>query len=108
MTAVGVPDLNGCKSGTEVWVECKGAAAFKVNISAEQVAWLVQRTRAGGHTFVAVRKHQRWRKVDSLYLYAGAQAGQLQLVGLSLEPLGSWPGGPARWDWPQVERLLLA
>lgn len=112
LIAAGVPDLNGCHSGCEFWIENKWTKTNKVSISPEQCAWLAQRTRAGGRTFVAVRlarvKSVKLAAMDALYLYRGRDAGLLRDGGLAeAVPLGHWLGGPASWNWPEIEKLLL-
>lgn len=108
----GVPDANGCLNGVEFWIEYKRADAWAVPLMPEQVAWLLRRTRAGGRTFVAVRRvhlvSARRAACDELWLYRGAAARELKDVGLRTVPLGTWEGGPGRWDWSRVQALLLA
>jgi len=114
LVAPGTPDLNGCRDGTEVWVENKQTTGWNVTLRPAQVAFLVARAAAGGRTFVAVRKvsspgPRRGVAVDALYLCDGARARELKTGGLraGVGILGCWNGGPGRWDWPAVERILL-
>lgn len=111
----GVPDTNCCWQGYEFWIECKRTAAFAINFRPEQVGWLTRRRRAGGAAFVAVRKlidapGPRQMDVDELWLFDGADAVLLSDGGLNgaAVPLGRWTGGPGRWAWDDVARLLLA
>jgi hypothetical protein len=63
----GMPDLNGCYLGQDVWVECKATYGWMVSrVRIPQVAWLERRARAGGRCWVAVR--QRGSRRDSLWL----------------------------------------
>src|SRR5262245_13192477 len=99
----GVPDGNYCCSGVEGWVEFKAARGWRVPMRPTQVAWIERRCRAGGRVFVAVRRDQ------SLYLYPGTTARQLLTEDLrSVEPLGLWHGGPAKWDWGAVRQHLVS
>ena len=101
-TGGGIPDLNGCIAGKELWIECKAAAAWRVKISPAQVAWAERRLRHGGRVFLAVR-----RAGTELWLFPGWSMRVLCGWRLDLIPaLGRWYGGPARWDWEQVRKLL--
>lgn len=106
-TAMGVPDLNGCESGVEVWIELKKADHWVVgNVRAQQVSWIERRMRKGGRVFVAVR-----RAGSELWLLSGAAARPL-IDGSRLDDLsplfrvGVFEGGPARWPWPKIHSLL--
>jgi hypothetical protein len=106
-TGRGIPDMNGCCEGTEVWIENKRTGHWKIEITAEQSAWAERRIRAGGRCFVAVRR--QFKKEDELWLYSGNSArALLDLPTDAVPPLGRWVGGPARWPWEQVKRIILA
>ena len=103
----GVPDLNGCHKGVEVWIECKRAESERVEVRPGQVAWGEARTRVGGRVFVAVRRHKG--KADDLLIFNGA-ALRLFKDGSrlpDLAPLLFTSGGPARWDWPGIQKILF-
>jgi len=113
-TGRGIPDLNWCTDGIEGWLELKQTQANKVEVRPEQVAWIERRIRAGGRVFIAVRyKHaggpRKGDPVDRLYLYKGSQVRNLLQYGIShtLEA-GAWAEGPAKWDWLEVRKLLIA
>jgi len=107
----GMPDLNGCLLGQEVWVECKSTYGWLVSkVRFAQVAWTERRTRAGGRCLVAVR--QRGSRRDALWLLG---PGSLRLlrekVRLDQLPgglvLGTWGGGPKAWAWGEVRRITF-
>lgn len=104
----GIPDLNGCHLGHEFWVENKQTTGWAVTLRPEQVAWMLRRQRAGGHTFIAVRRQstpgpRRGPGVDDLYLIPGALAREAKMGGLkAITPCGVWEGGPAGWDWGAI------
>lgn len=113
LLARGVPDSNGCHGGVEFWVECKATEHWAVELQPEQVGWLTRRARAGGRVFVAVRRRfvatTRRSAADELWLMRGEYARELKDEGLRCDPravLGSWPGGPRAWCWPEVLALL--
>lgn len=115
-TGRGVPDSNGCYAGVEFWVEYKVTDGYAVELRPEQVGWHCQRSRAGGRTFVAVRRRclagPRKAAADELWLLPGRLAREVRSMGLRELPddfvLGAWTGGPAKWDWGEVLRLLTA
>ena len=72
VTGAGIPDANYCCSGVEGWIEFKKTTAIAVRFKPGQIAWHEQRGRAGGRTFIAVRRLTR--KVDDLSLYPGETA----------------------------------
>jgi hypothetical protein len=99
-TSRGIPDANGCLDGKEFWIEFKQCAHWKVPLRAEQIGWLLRRTRAGGRTFIAVR-----RADTELWLFNGSGAKQLAELGLKAcrdQAFGVWHGGPAAWDWAKI------
>jgi hypothetical protein len=110
LTVSGVPDLEGCWRAVQVWPECKRATSWAIRISEFQVGWLRRRARAGGRTFVIVRRRGQSRGVayDELWIYWGVDADVLRRRGLrSHPPLVRLEGGPARWDWDRVGRVLF-
>jgi len=106
VTGAGIPDANGCLDGIEVWIENKFAKGRRrVDISPAQVGWIEQRLRHGGRVFIAVRHVTS--KLDTLYLLQGNTAREL-IAGEVPEAvaIGTWHGGPVRWDWDAVKQLL--
>lgn len=113
-TGRGIPDMEYCSGGVSGWVEFKKCSANSVQISPEQVAWILQRKRAGGNVYIGVRKKcsagLRRKAADELWLIEGSSAADLKENGLSspgLWVLGKWSGGPKKWDWEQVRKILL-
>jgi hypothetical protein len=99
----GVADMNGCCDGVEFWVEMKATKAWTIDVKASQVAWHKLRQSKGGRTFFAVRRHS-----DELYLFSGKEAERLREAGLRGPPaLLRSEGGPARWPWEAILKLLL-
>lgn len=54
-TAAGVPDINACKGGKEVWIELKSGPLTKASIKPGQFVWHIKRAQAGGTTWVVQR-----------------------------------------------------
>lgn len=111
-TGQGTPDAEYCfPGGLQGWIEFKQTAAYAVKIDGSQVAWAERRARVGGRIFLGVRRKAlagvRRVAADELYLYHGTQTRAVYQEGLSMPPLGMWPGGPARWDWARIRELLI-
>lgn len=114
-TGKGIPDSEFCCESIARWIEFKWTDGWAVTLLPEQVAWHVSRAERGGTSFVAVRRHhdggvRKGPPQDELWLYHGKWAVELKAGGLraGVPCLGVWEGGPARWDWPAVRRVLLA
>lgn len=54
-TAAGVPDINACKGGKEIWIELKSGPLTKASIKPGQFVWHIKRAQAGGTTWVIQR-----------------------------------------------------
>jgi hypothetical protein len=102
----GVPDAHYCApGGIAGWLEMKKIQGWKIPWRAPylQVAWHDRYARMGGRSFFAVRRGQ------DLYLVRGGCAKILLERGLAATPrAGPWLGGPARWDWGEIGRVLTA
>ena len=81
-TTGGVPDLNVCRNGREVWVETKQTHAWAVSFRPLQVSWIWSRVREGGNVWVAVRRWKRQDEADELWLVHGALVRDLASHGL--------------------------
>lgn len=104
-TGRGVPDVNGCISGIEFWIEFKLAEHWRVTIRPEQIGWAERRIRHGGRVFCAVRC--RGARGDSLWFYSGMALRELKTMRVNdVDCLGQWYGGPALWDWNAVMDML--
>lgn len=114
MTGGGIPDLNVCSDGVEVWVECKKTDGWTAgDVKVGQVGWHLARHRAGGRTLFATRRRaaagpRRGAAVDELWLHSGLYGHELREGGLRAAPaLLVTEGGPARWDWPSVYDVIF-
>lgn len=122
-TGQGVPDTNFCHVGVEGWIEFKATPAWSLSFQPGQIAWHERRFRAGGRSFIAVRRHnnggpRRGAPVDELWLYRGISARILASEGLRRQKFGEMPsvtppplicssGGPTRWPWPMILAELI-
>lgn len=112
-TGRGIPDLNGCLMGNEIWVELKAADGWKPHIRPEQIGWAERRARAGGRVFLAVRRicdaGVRRERADELWIYGADGFRAVSERGLkSLTPRLLCTGGSRNWDWAAVNELFLS
>jgi Holliday junction resolvase len=90
----GVPDVNGCASFGEFWIELKVAKNNKIALSPHQISWLISRCRIGGRAFVLTREGRK----DPLFLFSGFQARELATSSiLEIEPMVKIEA-PYDWD----------
>lgn len=54
-TGTGIPDLNACKGGKEIWIELKSGYLTKTSIKPGQFVWHIKRNQAGGTTWIVQR-----------------------------------------------------
>lgn len=105
-TGRGIPDVNACWVGLEIWIEFKKTDHWRVDLRPEQVGWIERRARAGGRCFIAVR-----RADDELWLMRSSAARILATESLREVPdtsiLGRWYGGPRQWAWDAIKGLLF-
>ena len=111
-TGRGIPDSNYCLDGHEGWIEFKTCTANAVGMRPEQIAWIERRRRAGGRVWIMVRKHRpvspRLAACDELWMFHGADVRALAQEGLACGLIyAHWEGGPARWAWENIGKVLL-
>lgn len=112
-TGRGIPDLNYCNNGIEGWIECKQTSGWKVQVQAEQVAWIERRIRNGGRVYIAVRRKapsgpRRGPPVDEFMLFNGSLARELKNGPVKhFLALVYGHGGPSHWPWAGIEQTLL-
>jgi len=67
----GIPDINGCKGGKEVWIELK----MEPKLRSTQYAWIKKRIQVSGKVWIA------WLDLNSsqIYLISGEAAVRAKL-----------------------------
>ncbi len=111
-TGRGIPDSEYCHAGVSGWIEFKKTSTNASGLRPEQIAWLERRGRAGGRCWAAVRRQhsggpRKGHPVDELYLIDGKYISGLINNGVDWSTFLRWKGGPAHWDWSEIERALL-
>jgi len=97
-TGRGIPDVFGVLEGHCCWVELKIARGNKVNLSAEQVGWLIKFSRAGLRTFILVGTNKK-----TMYLFLGEEAREVLDLGLKHEPRLKLK---LPYDWELLQKVL--
>jgi hypothetical protein len=110
-TEKGVPDMNVCLNGHQLWVENKLTYFWKPTVIPEQIAWTERHLRAGGIVYIAVRRIYKGSPTeapdDQLYFLHGKDIRLLHENGLRGVPhLLFCSGGPTNWDWQGVKQIL--
>jgi hypothetical protein len=101
-TSRGIPDINYCCRGVEGWIEAKAASHWRIKFQTGQVGWIERRLDHGGRVFIATRRAR-----DELWMHSGVMARRLVDERLDEVPSYShWGGGPARWDWATILKIL--
>ncbi len=85
MTAAGVPDVNGCYQGREVWIELKHVPAGLLirSLSAFQCGWMLKRAKYGGNVWLLVRYTKTG---DQCWLYHAGQIKAVKEGGMRVDP----------------------
>jgi len=86
---VGIPDLNGCMGGVEVWVELKIIVGTKIRLTTHQIIWLRQRWHHGGRSFVLARHPKTKLMLLGLGLHV-AEIAKDGMLSPFLTPIESW------------------
>ena len=51
-TINGIPDVNGCMNGVEIWLELKSGESKNYGLSKYQITWHIERLSCGGNVFI--------------------------------------------------------
>lgn len=55
LVGTGMPDINGCLNGHEIWVETKLVKGNRIKFEKFQPSWIKKRVLAGGRVFIFAR-----------------------------------------------------
>ena len=91
ITGAGVPDVNGCLDGKEVWVELKRVKGRQIGLRPMQIAWLATRTKYGGRGYVLAKKDK------TIKLYSVDSLEQIKSLTWDSSPLVELQS-PFKWD----------
>jgi hypothetical protein len=98
----GVPDVVLLDVfGNFHFVELKATAGNAVDLRPHQVAWLTN--HGHGSVWVMVKKHKTKNLPEQFFLYKGADAVDLKMEGLKVDPHLRVEG---RVDWAEIFNLI--
>ena len=98
----GVPDVVLLDEfGQFHFVELKATAGNAVDLRPHQVAWLTNHCH--GSVWVMVKKHKTKNLPEQFFLYKGADAVDLKMEGLKVDPYHHVEG---RVDWSEIFSLI--
>jgi hypothetical protein len=117
-TGQGIPDSHWQHDGgLSGWVEFKRTNGWAVELDQFQQSWIERSVRLGCCVWIGVRRRnqggpRRGPPADELHMLPGNLAREARANGLRSPVVRAHAtvhqGGPARWDWPDVARCLLA
>jgi hypothetical protein len=88
-TGQGIPDLNGCCQGQDVWLELKYTEHLKtknIGLKPPQIAWIYKRAKAGGNVWIALYMQTKKRDVGFIYLWQGKKVQKVAEHGTEFQP----------------------
>ena len=106
-TGKGIPDVNFCWKGIEVWIELKIVKGKRILLAPEQVAWMFRRTKVGGRCWIMARDiadGPRKGKYDRIYLWSGEHAGEVLENGVQTDHARVFE---RPYDWDAIINTLL-
>lgn len=106
-TGLGIPDVNICFEGVELWWELKIVEGKRVALTPEQVVWHHRRARAGGVSYILARDKvdgARKGKYDRIHLWPGRMAPLVKEQGVAAPSLMF----AAPFDWPTLVAKALS
>lgn len=96
VVAAGMPDVNGCRHGVDIWLELKIFGGNKIHFRPSQPSWIRRRCAHGGRVWIVA-----WKEPGVLYLYNGNVLKYLLASGVAA--IDDVPNGTA--DVIALDRL---
>ena len=97
-TENGIPDVNACYNGQDIWIELKANNSKDLGLSKWQIVWITKRLKAGGTVFIINRPLLQ----RTLKIYSGSVVHE-PLTSVK-EPLATF-NEPI--DWIALKDLLF-
>jgi hypothetical protein len=100
-TELGIPDVNACHNGQEVWLELKANSRKDLGLSKYQIVWMKKRIKHGGNVWIMNRP-----LLDkTLRIYSPSTIDPGSLTSVHEQP--TLVLGPNKINWDQVMDLLF-
>jgi len=96
-TINGIPDVNGCVNGVEIWLELKSGESKNYGLSKYQINWHIERLSCGGNVFILLFTP----KLKSLKILRLVHQAFILRQEIKFELLGS-----CKFSEKNLERLL--
>jgi len=97
-TENGIPDVNACCNGKEIWIELKANTHKDLGLSKWQKVWIAKRIKAGGTVFIMNRPlKERALKIYRGSVVLGSLTSAQEAHTTFHEPI----------DWELVQRELF-
>ncbi len=109
----GIPDVNACWRGVEIWIELKMFRGNQLHFRCSQLGWISKRIVAGGHVAVLARKNDEVWVFDGTTIakLAQAEAFSRQIDGgVVVTPTAEHAAGvfAKPLDWEGIRAILFA
>src|SRR3990172_8519706 len=83
----GIPDIHGCFSGLDYWIETKIGENGRIKIRPNQVGWHMSYNQEGGRSWFLVY----WPEKSCVELYRGGDAMRLAAEHRKVPPYREYP-----------------
>lgn len=115
IAGTGIPDLNGCYLGREVWLELKMFSGRQIQVRSSQLVWMTKRIQVGGRVLLMARTP------NEIWLFEGHEVVSMAMDRAYSKPLPDGKGvalTPPRdralaifakpFDWDAIRKLLFS
>ena len=98
-TEQGIPDVNACYNGKELWLELKCNTAKNLGLSKYQIVWIMRRVKHGGSVWI-VNRPPRQR---ATFFYSGSL---VRGSGISANEQPTFVVSPNDLTWDAAKEIL--
>lgn len=113
VAGTGIPDVNGCLRGREIWLELKMFSGNQLRVRNSQLVWMRKRIEAGGSVALLARKADSLWVIDGPVLIALASDPSIarpadeKSVILKLPVNGPYSVFHKPFKWESIRSLLF-
>jgi Holliday junction resolvase len=98
-TEQGIPDVNACYNGKELWLELKCNTAKNLGLSKYQIVWIMRRVKHGGVVWIANRPPRQ----RATFFYSGSL---VRGSGISANEQPTFVVSPNDLTWDAAKEIL--
>jgi Holliday junction resolvase len=106
----GIPDVNACRGGVEVWIELKIFHGRRLYFRNSQRSWIFRRDAAGGQIFVLARKDERlflYCGIDCVRVSSSSMVGDKSFSVLDVDLPNPIYSCMKPFKWPQIRDAIF-